>query len=137
MASAGCSDERAVQIVQGDVLQTVSKFGLCDKDNVFSRACSRRAYPRTTLGAAFDPGAPATVTFPDAARVEISLLRTALGRARERVAWEDEKQCIDSACVSEIPLNERVTKRLRGPYFLRVVVFSQQARGFELRLDRR
>jgi hypothetical protein len=137
MASAGCSDERAVQIVQGDFLQTVTSFSLCEKDNVFDRACSRRAYPQTALEGAFDPSAPATVAFPEAARVEISLLREAPGRQREQVAWEDEVQCIDSACASEIPLNRRVTERLPGPYFLRVVIFSDQARGFELRLDPR
>ena len=70
-------------------------------------------------------------------RVEISLLREAPGREREQVAWEDEVQCIDSACASEIPLSRRVTGRLPGPYFLRVVTFSDQARGFELRLDPR
>jgi hypothetical protein len=134
LAAAACGDDDgSVQVIQGEFRQAVPAWAPCEADNVFDRTCSRRDYPQTTFDSGFVYGEPATVRLPQGTRVELTLLREIPGRERPRVVWEDEEQCIDSVCLSETTLSRRVTARLRGPFFIRIVAFSDQARGFELR----
>ena len=130
---AGSGDVGDVAVVQGDLAQAIDSTGVCAATNVFRRACSRRAYPRSTLDPTFDPRAPATVTFGGGTRVELTVLRDRPGRKPE-VVWSDEEQCADSVCLHATRLDRRVSGWLQAGAFVRVVLFGRDHRGFELAL---
>ena len=134
-ACVGCGGEDdTIRVAQGETSQTVARSAGCDAGRFVLFVCSKeRSYPRTKLDESFAADAPAQISFPGVTRVEIALLRENGGTAT--LLDYDEEQCIDSVCLTSTELNRRLMRGLRGEgRFVRVVIFGEQRRGFELQL---